>query len=128
MDVSEHGDLLTLEANLQAQIETWQAEYDVDAPTGLREQAAAVETADETRSILQTAREWELVAYRLDIVDDAIENYATYTRAAVGVDRLGPADPDDRGPGVDAERENQSTLLYSHRAFISASLFDFRFC
>jgi len=112
LDAHDHDGLLALKVDLQAQIETWQAEYDVDAPTALRTQAAAVETADETRSIQQVAREWELVAYRLDIVDDAIENYATYTRAAVmstdrtATDRLGPADLDDwetgRRPRLDA--------------------------
>ena len=47
-----------------------------------------------------------MVAYRLEIVDDAIENYATYTRAAAMstaqtvTDRFGPEDPDEWGPGV----------------------------
>lgn len=76
-----HDGLLALKADLQTQIKTCQAEHDVDAPTARRTQAAAVETAAETRSIQATAREWDLVEYRLGI-DDAIERYSTYTRSA----------------------------------------------
>ena len=56
-----------------------------------------------------------MVAYRLDIVGDAIENYATYTRAAAMstaqtvTDRFGPEDPDEWGPGViDIEAEKEA--------------------
>lgn len=54
-----------------------------------------------------------MVAYRLEIVDDAIENYATYTRAAAMstaqtvTDRFGPEDPDDWEPGVETNTNTQ---------------------
>jgi hypothetical protein len=74
-----HDELLDLKADLQAQIETWQAEYDAATPAALRQSAADSETPAETRAIRSTANEWALTAYRLGIVADAIENYATYT-------------------------------------------------
>ena len=45
LDAHDHDGLLALKVDLQAQIETWQAEYDVDSPTALRTQAAAVDPA-----------------------------------------------------------------------------------
>ena len=80
LEAHDHDGLLDLKADLQAEIETWQSTYDVASPVDLREQAADTDSAVATREIRQAAREWELVDYLLDIVDDAIENYATYTR------------------------------------------------
>lgn len=80
LDAHDHDGLLALKADLQAEIESWQDTHGVDSPTELRQRAAEADTAAETREIKEVAREWELVAYRLAIVDDAIENYATYTQ------------------------------------------------
>jgi hypothetical protein len=73
-------DPLDLKVDLQEQIETWQDSHGVRSPEELREQAADTDDAATTREIQATAREWELVDYRLDIVEDAIANYSTYTR------------------------------------------------
>ena len=80
LETHDHSGLVDLKVDLQEQIERWQAEYGVDSPAALREQAATTDDAASTREIQETAREWELVEYRLDIVEDAIANYATYTR------------------------------------------------
>lgn len=80
LEAHDHDGLLDLKANLQAEIETWQESYGASSPVDLRKQAANTDDAAATREIRQIAREWELVDYRLDIVEDAIENYATYTR------------------------------------------------
>ena len=80
LEAHDHDGLLDLKADLQAEIETWQERYDATSPVDLREQAADTDDAAATREIRQAAREWELVDYRLDIVEDAIENYVTYTR------------------------------------------------
>jgi Rad3-related DNA helicase len=76
----DHDGLIRLKTELQERVEKWRDEYDVGSPDELRERAAGTETAAETREILETADGWELVSYRLDIVEDAIENYATYSR------------------------------------------------
>ena len=72
--------LIELKAELQSQLEDWEAEYSVDSPSDLRVRAAATDIASQTRELKQTASEWDLVLYRLSILDDAIENYTTYTQ------------------------------------------------
>lgn len=76
----DHDELVGLRAQLQERLESWRADHGVDSPTALREAAAAAETAAETRRLRETAAEWELVEHRLSVVDDAVENYETYTR------------------------------------------------
>jgi predicted nucleic acid-binding Zn ribbon protein len=80
LDAHDHNGLVDLKVDLQEQIETWQDSHGVRSPEELREQAADTDDAATTREIQATAREWELVDYRLDIVEDAIANYSTYTR------------------------------------------------
>ncbi len=80
LEAHDHNGLVDLKVDLQEQIEHWQAIHGVGSPDVLREQAADTDNAASTREIQQTARDWELVEYRLDIVEDAIANYATYTR------------------------------------------------
>lgn len=75
-------DLIELRATLQEDIEQWQAEYDTDSPTELRTQAASAETADETHTLRQTASDWEIIRYRLRLVEDAIKHYSEYTGTA----------------------------------------------
>jgi len=72
--------LIELKAELQSQLEDWEAEYSVDSPSDLRARAAATDIASQTRELKQTASEWDLALYRLSILDDAIENYTTYTQ------------------------------------------------
>lgn len=80
LDSHDHDDLIRLKAEMQEQVETWCDEYEVGSPDELRERAAETDDASETRNVLKTANDWELVLYRVGIVDDAIENYATYGR------------------------------------------------
>lgn len=82
LDERDRDDLLRLRAELQEQVETWQAEFDVDSPTDLREAAARADSAAETHELRRTANDWDLVAYRLRLVEDAIEHYADYTGGA----------------------------------------------
>jgi len=79
IDEYDHDGLLELKADLQAEIESWQDEYNVASPAELRALAAEAETAEETATIRQTADDWELTAYRLGIVEEAIENYTAYS-------------------------------------------------
>ena len=80
LDEYDHDGLITLKEDLLEQIETWEAEFGVTSPETLRERAAEADKADQIREIRTTASDWELVVYRLRILDDAIENYATYSR------------------------------------------------
>lgn len=78
LDAHDHPGLIELRDNLQAQIETWRDEHDVASPDALRECAAETDSVAETQDIRQTASEWELVEYRLDIATDVINDYAAY--------------------------------------------------
>lgn len=72
--------LIQLKTDLQSRVEAWRDEYGADSPTALRRRAAESETAAQTRDLRTTANDWELVQYRLSIVEDAIENYSEYNR------------------------------------------------
>lgn len=80
LDEHDHDGLLELKTELQEQVAAWRDENDVDSPVALRERAAESADAAETRRIREIASDWELVEYRLGIVEDAIENYTTYRR------------------------------------------------
>ncbi|AUV82539.1 transcriptional regulator [Salinigranum rubrum] len=80
LDQYDRDELIELKAELQSRIEAWRDEYGVDSPTDLRGRAADTETAAQTRDLRSTASDWELVRYRLSIVEDAIENYTTYNQ------------------------------------------------
>jgi len=79
LEEHDRDGLIQLKTSLQSQTEDWQSQYDVEAPSELRDRAAETETASQTREIRNTASDWELVLYRLSIVEDAIENYNTYS-------------------------------------------------
>jgi predicted ArsR family transcriptional regulator len=81
LDERDRDDLIELRADLQERIESWQTGYDAETPENLREQAAHAETADETRDLRRTASDWDIVRYRLRLVEDAIEHYSDYTGA-----------------------------------------------
>jgi len=80
LDEHSQEELVQLKVDLQSRIDTWREEYDVESPAALRGLAADADTATSTRDIQQTARDWELLAYRLSILEDAIENFAEYSR------------------------------------------------
>ena len=65
---------------LKDDIAAWKAEYDVASPDDLRERAAADGVpAEQAHELTRTASDWELARYRLSLVQDAIENYDTWT-------------------------------------------------
>jgi len=66
-------------AQLKEEIAAWKTEYDAASPDALRERAAADDiSADEAYELTQVASDWELVQYRLSLVQDAFENYDTW--------------------------------------------------
>lgn len=81
LDGRDRDELIELRADLQEQIESWQAEYDAESPDDLREHAARSGSADETRDLRRTASDWDIVRYRRRLVEDAIEHYSDYTGA-----------------------------------------------
>jgi DNA-binding transcriptional ArsR family regulator len=67
-------------AELKTDIAAWKTEYDADSPDALRERAAADDvSAEQAYELTRTASDWELARYRLSLVQDAIENYDTWT-------------------------------------------------
>ncbi|WP_276258043.1 DUF7342 family protein [Haloglomus litoreum] len=80
LDEYDQDGLLELKAELQEQMETWGRDYGVGSPEALRRRAAESDDAAETREIRETANDWALLRYRLDIIEQAIENYAAYSR------------------------------------------------
>lgn len=85
LEEHDRDGLLELKAEMQARIHGWREAHGVDSPGELRALATDTESASETREIRQTANRWELVAYRLGIVEEVIENYGTYSRDAAPV-------------------------------------------
>lgn len=78
LDNRTRDDLLELRGDLQEQVEEWQAEYGVDSSNELRERAAHANTSETTREMRRTANDWDIIAYRLQLVEDAIEHYSDY--------------------------------------------------
>jgi predicted ArsR family transcriptional regulator len=67
-------------AELKDDIAAWKTEYDADSPDALRERVAADDvSAEQAYELVQAASDWELARYRLSLVQDAIENYDTWT-------------------------------------------------
>lgn len=80
LEAHDRDELIDLKVDLQSQIEEWKTEYAVDSLSDLRGQAAETDTAAQTRNLNKTASDWTLARYRLSILEDAIENYRTYTQ------------------------------------------------
>lgn len=78
LDGHDRDDLIELRGDLQERVEEWQTEYDSDSSSELRELAAHVDTAAETREIRRAANDWDIIEYRLELVEDAIEHYSDY--------------------------------------------------
>jgi predicted ArsR family transcriptional regulator len=71
-------DLSEQAAELKDDIAAWEAEYDAESPETLRERAIEDDVAAErAHKLVEAASDWELVRYRLSLVQDAIENYDT---------------------------------------------------
>lgn len=80
LEEHDRDGLIDLKIELQSTIEDWETDYSVDSPDELRTRAAETDTASQTRNLKKTASDWELALYRLSVLEDAIENYATYTK------------------------------------------------
>ena len=79
LEEHDRDGLIDLKAEVQSKIEEWETDYNADSPEDLRTRAAETDTASQTRDLRKTASDWELALYRLSVLEDAIENYATYT-------------------------------------------------
>lgn len=79
LDGRDRDDLLAHRADLQEQVEGWRSEHGADTPEELREFAATAASAERTRELRRTANDWELVRYRLNLVEEAIDRYAEYS-------------------------------------------------
>jgi predicted ArsR family transcriptional regulator len=67
-------------AELKDDVAAWEAEYDADSPEVLRERAVDVDvSAEQAHELVAVASDWELARYRLSLVQDAIENYETWS-------------------------------------------------
>lgn len=67
--------LLELRAELKEHMKSWQMEYGMNSPEEVRKQAATSEPDDRTGEIRRTANDFELMKYRLRLVEDAIDRY-----------------------------------------------------
>ncbi|MFB6280588.1 MAG: ArsR family transcriptional regulator [Haloferacaceae archaeon] len=82
--VTEHDrdELTELAADLKADVESWQDEYEVTSPDELRSTAAAEDTsADEAMERRRAASDWELTKYRLSLIEDALSQYDEYSNS-----------------------------------------------
>jgi hypothetical protein len=79
LEEHDRDGLIDLKIELQSRIEDWETDYSVDSPDELRSRAAETDTASQTREFKKTASDWELARYRLSVLEDAIDNYETYT-------------------------------------------------
>jgi predicted ArsR family transcriptional regulator len=67
-------------AELKNEITAWKDEYDANSPDALRERAVTDGvSAEQAYEFVRVASDWELARYRLSLVQDAIENYDTWT-------------------------------------------------
>jgi DNA phosphorothioation-dependent restriction protein DptG len=79
LDEYDQDGLLNLKEDLHARIETWQDEYGVNSPEDLRDIATETDSTEQATEIRRTAAQLGLTKYRLDIIEDVIDNYDTYT-------------------------------------------------
>lgn len=72
--------LATQAVELQEELATYTATYDVDSPAALRISIAEADVSPETaRDRLEAVSDWEYAQYRLSVVRDALEHYDTYS-------------------------------------------------
>ena len=74
----DHEELLELKTDIQRHIDHLTNDATADSPSDLREQAATAETAARTRQVRHQANEWDVLRYRLSIVDTAIDAFYQY--------------------------------------------------
>lgn len=78
LDDNDRDDLLALRADMQDQIESWRSEFAVDSPEELRTKAGSADSAADTRRLRQMANDWNILNYRLQLVEETIEQYDEY--------------------------------------------------
>jgi len=57
----------------------WHHEYGENTPEDLRDLATATDSSQQATAIRRAATEWDVTKYRLNIVEDVIDNYDTYS-------------------------------------------------
>jgi predicted ArsR family transcriptional regulator len=73
-------------AELKDEIDTWQTDYDAASPDALRERAASdAVSADHAYELVQIANDWEYARYRLSLIQEAMENYDSFTRGPASI-------------------------------------------
>lgn len=83
-DEHDRDDLNTQKEELQNQIKMWSHESGTKSPQALRQIAANSKTAADTERIRRTANKWDLVEYRLSIIEEAINKYDAYNLSECG--------------------------------------------
>jgi hypothetical protein len=79
LDEYDQDSLLNLKEDLHAQIETWQDEYGVNSPEDLRDLTTGSDSTEQATEIRRTAAQGDVTKYRLDTIEDMIDNYDTYS-------------------------------------------------
>ncbi|NGM70248.1 ArsR family transcriptional regulator [Natronolimnobius sp. AArcel1] len=74
-EFDEEG-LLELREKMERDIEGWRAEFGIPSPENLREYAQDTDEASEAIHLRNVARKWELVRYRLTVVEHAVEHFS----------------------------------------------------
>ena len=72
-------DLTEQATAIQADIETWKTEYDVESPRSLRASVTDDISVEDAQDRLRTAADWKSAQYQLSLLRDAIDHYETYT-------------------------------------------------
>ncbi|PSQ51900.1 transcriptional regulator [Halobacteriales archaeon SW_8_65_20] len=79
LDKHDLEDLLSLREELRSQSETWRNKYGVKSPEELSRLAAEPDSTERATNVRHTVAEWEVIKYRLDVVEDLIDKYDTYS-------------------------------------------------
>ncbi|WP_423751503.1 winged helix-turn-helix domain-containing protein [Salinirarus marinus] len=76
---NSEADLTQQATAIQADIESWKAEYDVESPRSLRASVTEDVSVEDAQQRLRIAADWESAQYQLSLLRDAIDHYETYT-------------------------------------------------
>ncbi len=76
---NSEADLTQQATAIQADIETWKTEYNVESPRSLRASVTDDVSVEDARQRLRIAADWESAQYQLSLLRDAIDHYETYT-------------------------------------------------
>jgi hypothetical protein len=79
LDKHDLEDLLSLREELRSQSETWRNKYGLKSPEELSRLAAEPDSTDRATNVRHTVAEWEVIKYRLDVVENLTDKYDTYS-------------------------------------------------